>query len=282
MVKNPKCFIEVIDGIDGSIYYQEYPLNDYYSDKRKMYCKINTSLFHHSGIDLNISSPKGEIKGRIKFTEDFQPVNKSLLSPGIMGIYSFVPNLKSYISIISVSNRIGGYLKINDREINFNNGSCSIQKNWGKDYPESWIWISCHTFTEDNTALLLTISKDRLYGINQLVSIGYFHTKGKKVNLSKYAGTKITNARTDGRSLFIELENRKHRIDISVIPRVHGEVLLPSIELSERKIKESSDATIHLNYYYKNKLFGSFEGIHGGLNVVGDIISDINELIYTE
>lgn len=64
-----------------------------------------------------------------------------------MGIYNHLPFMECYSQVCAIDGDIEeGHLKINGQVIDFSNGKYYIEKNWGKSFPTSWIWVQSNNF----------------------------------------------------------------------------------------------------------------------------------------
>ncbi len=84
------AFIQVIDGISGKTWNVKYPLSEFSFSKKEFNVWVGQSNFSENGIQLNIDTEDLKIKGEV-FYADLVKYPSTLLSPGIMGWYSFVP-----------------------------------------------------------------------------------------------------------------------------------------------------------------------------------------------
>ncbi len=152
------AFIQVIDGITGQTWNVKYPLSEFDYSKKEFHVRVGKSNFFEKGIKLNIDVPDLKTKGEISYG-DFVKYPSSVFSPGIMGWYSFVPFMECKHGIGSILHKLNGSLTINNSEINFNEGTCYIEKDWGTSFPESWIWLHCNTFEKPGSSFTFSVAK---------------------------------------------------------------------------------------------------------------------------
>lgn len=62
-------------------------------------------------------------------------------------------------AILSMKNDIFGFIKINDKRLEFNRDSGYIEKDWGTSFPESYIWCQGNNFNKSNASFMLSIAK---------------------------------------------------------------------------------------------------------------------------
>ena len=110
--KDQHAFIQVINGITGKTDYVTYPLDQFSWEPKKVYLRIGESVFTDNYIDLKIDTGNIKVEGHIDFKNNVK-YPKSLLSPGIMGWYSFVPFMECKHGIVSVNHDLTGFINTN-------------------------------------------------------------------------------------------------------------------------------------------------------------------------
>lgn len=255
--KEKLCYNEVIDGKSGKSYLVKYPINDYKPKNNE--CRYANTTFSKDGIELNLEDDEFRISGRITFG-DLKKFPSNIFSPGLMSYYSFLPFMESYFSLISLHHSINGKITINNNVYNFDNGSSYIEKGWGKKFPDSWLMIHCNTFTESNSSFFLTASPVKVLGAT-IIGIQCYIMDGEKlINFSTYKKGKITQFKRVNKTLNIELKNKTHHLDITVIPKKYGRMRVPSFRNKELYVLESSDSIVYINLLQNNNIIQSFEG----------------------
>lgn len=74
-----------------------------------------------------------------------------------MGFYNYFNFMQCYSQVCAVDMDLNGSLCINGKTINFSGGKGYIEKNWGKAFPYSWIWIQSNCFSTKSAALTCSI-----------------------------------------------------------------------------------------------------------------------------
>src|SRR5210317_742626 len=83
-------FIQVLNGVSGQSFYITYPIKEFSYSKQKFEISVGNSSFSGEHIDLDIDDAEIKVKGRIDY-DGGSGYPKRLISPGIMGWYSYVP-----------------------------------------------------------------------------------------------------------------------------------------------------------------------------------------------
>jgi hypothetical protein len=77
-----------------------------------------------------------------------------------MGWYAYVPTMECFHGILSMDHALDGEIEFNGSHYDFVGGRGYIEKDWGRNFPENWIWAQSNNFSNNNlsiTASLATI-----------------------------------------------------------------------------------------------------------------------------
>jgi tocopherol cyclase len=267
------AFIQVIDGISGKTWNVKYPLSDFSYSKKEFNVSVGKSTLSEKGIRLNINTEDLKINGEVYYA-DLVKYPSTLLSPGIMGWYSFVPFMECKHGIGSVLHSLNGSLSINNAEIDFNEGTGYIEKDWGTSFPESWIWLHCNTFNQTGSSFTFSVAKIPWLGSFFIGHICYLYAEGKFHLFATYNGSKITKLTFQTPVLKIELKNKTHTLKVKAVQNKSGELKAPVIGEMNRIIKESVDSTIEVELFNnENKIIFSDKGTRAGLEIIEKILN---------
>ncbi|CAG8525645.1 2422_t:CDS:1 [Paraglomus brasilianum] len=93
------------------------------------------------------------IRGVIAF-ENVTPLKSTMTIPSVMGIFQYIPWLECFHQIISLDHIVHGEITfINDKfvetSIDLENGRGYIEKDWGINFPKTWIWAQSNNFIKE-------------------------------------------------------------------------------------------------------------------------------------
>ena len=271
--KDKHVFIQILDGITGKTWNVKYPISKFRYSKDKFNVWVGKSNFMINGIYLDIEAEDLKIKGEISYS-DIVKYPSSLLSPGIMGWYSFVPFMECKHGIGSVLHSLKGSLTINNSEINFNEGTGYIEKDWGTSFPESWIWLHCNTFNQPGSSFTFSVAKIPWLGNFFIGHICFLYVEGKFYLFATYNSSKITKLTFQAPFIDIEIKNKTHTLKVKAVQNKSGELKAPVIGEMNRIIKESVDSTIEVELFNKeNKIIFSDKGTRAGLEIIEKILA---------
>jgi tocopherol cyclase len=267
------AFIQMIDGITGTSEYIRYPVKDFIFDFKKNHLKIGKSVFSEQFISLDIYNENIAVHGEIQYSDKIS-YPQSLLSPGIMGWYSFVPFMECKHGIVSVDHTLKGNLTINNSIINFSDGKGYIEKDWGTSFPEAWIWAQSNNFSTPFTSFTFSVAKIPWLGRFFMGFISFLYYDEKFYLFSTYNGSVIKGLKNEKETISIIVENRNYSLQINTLRKTSGDLRAPDKGEMSRKIKESINSEVHLRLTEQNgKLIFEDTGYSAGLEITDNIFN---------
>lgn len=242
--KDSHAFIQILDN-NGYAHYIPYKLSEFRFDQRQFIISIGDNYFSKENIKLNINRDGIRIIGNLCFTKIID-LPKSLLKPGIMGPFSYVPFMECFHGIVNIHHENQGYLNINGNKVDFTQGYGYIEKDWGRSFPEKWIWIQSNHFGNDNVTFMFSVAKIPWFGfhfrgflalirINDYVHLFATYT-GARIKLLKYNDDRITAVIAD----------KQYRVKFQAYNNVGGYLKAPGNGAMNRVVKESIKAKVRL------------------------------------
>jgi len=217
-------FIQLLHGANSFYKYKRFPTDDFNSSKNKFSVTIGKNHFSLGHIKLNIDDPDFSVKGALNF-KNILKWPDTLLNPGSMGFYNYIPYLQCYSQVCAMDMEIQGSLEINGQIIDFEGGKGYVEKNWGKAFPYSWIWIQSNNFTHSKSSLSCSLGhipflflRFRGFLIGLYVN-GIFYSF-TTMNRSRI---RITQKNSD---IDILVENAKYTLNIQTKTKEDGFILL--------------------------------------------------------
>jgi tocopherol cyclase len=267
---NRHSFIQLINGKTAETWYIEYPLEDFSYSKLDFEFSIGDNKFGYSGMNLDIDDPEITATGNISFS-NLNKLKSTLLNPGIMGWYSFVPFMECYHGLVSADHDLNGSLAINNNTIDFSGGKGYSEKDWGRSMPSSWIWMQSNHFEIEGTSVMLSIARIPWMLSSFTGFLCVLLLDGKIYRFATYTGAKIKRLRVSDESVTAEIADKQYTLTINARHSGRGILVAPLNGAMDRRIAESVDAIIELRVTdKKGKKIFSGKGINAGLELVGD------------
>jgi tocopherol cyclase len=272
---DPHSFVQILDSADSQTSYLRYHLNEFRWSRKKFLIEVGPNVFTYDSIDLNINGNNTGLSGHLEY-QNIVKYPGRLLSPGIMGWYSFVPFMECNHGIVSVIHDISGKLDFQGKEVDFTEGKGYIEKDWGTSFPEAWIWIQSGNFRERYTSFSFSVAKIPWLGSFFIGFISFFFFGGKFYMFSTYNGSTISDVKLGEKNIHIVVRNKNYMLRINVISNSFGELKAPVYGEMSRTIKESPDSEVHLELFDKaERIIYSDTGKCAGFEIIEKIFDYI-------
>ena len=264
------AFIQTIDGITGQTHYIPFDYDDFEYDSKSFQVIIGNNYFSKDRIILNLEKDDLSCIGELHFHNPI-PYPKTATHPGIMGPFSFVPLMECYHGVVNISHNIQGQMMCQENIIDFNNGYGYIEKDWGKSFPESWIWVQSNHFTKENASFMFSIAKIPWFGTFFIGFISFLRIGENHYTFATYNNSKVKYLNLKDHLLTITLKNSKYKLQAQVdISTNKGELMAPRIGAMDRKIEETINSKVSLTLLdNKNNIIFKDTGCHGGTELSG-------------
>ena len=264
-------FIQVLDGVSGETAYVKFPLQEFQADDRRFSIELGKSRFDDRHLSLALEDSHCQLSGEIQLGT-LNPWPVTLLSPGIMGWYAWVPRMECYHGVLSFSHSLQGSLTLNGTTMDFSGGKGYIEKDWGQAFPSAWVWFQSNHFSGVSACITASVAIIPWVGQSFRGFIVGFWLDGTLHRFTTYLNSKIETLEISDAHVTWVLRNRTHRLKMDVF-RAEGGLLLGPTHLDMgKRVMETLNATIRVKL---ETLVGEvvYEGTgeHGGLEVIGDL-----------
>jgi len=207
------AFVQVLNGVTGQVTYHRYPASAFWAARDAFDIHVGPSRFTANAISLSLSSPAQVLVGDAYF-EGLSPWPISLLSPGIMGWYSWVPFMETYHGVLSLDHKIRGSFTVDGRTIEWTGGRGYIEKDWGASFPSAWIWLQTNHFARPRTSLTASIATiPWLRGSFRGFIIGLW-TEGLLYRFATYTGAEVEALEVSDEEVRWTVHDRTYRLEI--------------------------------------------------------------------
>ncbi|MGL4624432.1 MAG: tocopherol cyclase family protein [Culicoidibacterales bacterium] len=186
------AFIQMIDGQTGKTNYQRFAFTDVAISQRKFAVTIGANHVNQERLELDVIFPDGQtVFGTIQFGA-FQVFPVSLLRPGIMGWYRYVPKMECYHGVVSQKHSLQGSLTFDGITQTFTGGRGYIEKDWGTSMPKAWIWTqSNHASINNQANYMLSVADIPWLKQSFTGFLGYIDTGEKCYYFATYTGARL-------------------------------------------------------------------------------------------
>jgi hypothetical protein len=268
------AFVQVLNGTTGQAISHRYPADDFRAASDRFEVHVGGSRFTAESITLDIQSPEQRLIGEVHF-QGLTPWPVTLISPGIMGWYSWVPFMECYHGVVSMDHALRGTFAVNGAAIDWTGGRGYIEKDWGASFPSAWIWFQTNHFGHPRTSLTASVAIiPWLRGAFRGHIIGLWH-EGRLYRFATYTGAHIERLEVTEEQVTWIVCDRRHRLEMRATRARGGLLCGPSRMDMGVRVPETLRATVEVRLRRLDSVgqVVLFEGTgrYAGLEVAGDV-----------
>lgn len=264
-------FVQVLSDSERQCRFYPFPVEQFEASEKNFHIQIANCHFSDQSIRLDLEGINGEIR-----IDNPRPWPVRLHSPGIMGWYAWAPFMQCYHGVVSLDHRLDGRLFIDGESIDFCDGRGYTEKDWGRAFPESWIWVQSNHFQETGVSLTASLAIiPWITGAFPGFIIGVW-MKDRLYRFATYTGARIVHLKLNQQILEWEIRDRKHLLRLTVYRDSRcGTLRAPTGSGMNRIIEESLRSQVDLELFRisggtATTIF-SGKGEHAGVEMVGNL-----------
>lgn len=250
-----EAFIQVLDGASGKSWYHKFPAEEFYASSDTFEVRLGNNRFSRDGFSVSIPG----LEGTVNFSTPLDPWPVTLASPGIMGWYGLVPFMECFHGVVSLGHQLNGTLKFalseneTSRQLSFDGGRGYIEKDWGKAFPNGYVWIHTNHIAKDSGASLVASVAiiPWLGGSFRGFIVGLKHG-GRLYQFTTYNKTKEKLLEIDDRGVRWVLEGKDGRIELEATRERGGLLHAPLREAMHQRVEETLDAKLSIRHLDKS------------------------------
>ncbi|MFK7936140.1 MAG: tocopherol cyclase family protein [Saprospiraceae bacterium] len=264
------AFIQSLDGKQRRTAYHEFTAAEFQPAADRFALQLGNNFFSVNRMKLDLP----ELKGEVAFS-NLHPWPKMLGAPGIMGWYSFVPFMQCYHGVVSVDHNISGSLEVNGKTVSFDGGKGYIEKDWGRSFPSSWIWMQTNHFGQDMPiSLMASVARIPWLGNHFVGYIVGFLYKNKIHRFATYTGAKM-KAEIVNDQVKLSFKDSRYRLEITAERTDGGNLISPIDGNMVGKVNESLQSEIYVTFYERESLIFEGTGRNAGMEVAGEVEEEL-------
>lgn len=243
--QNAVAFIQLLDTTGASSAYFQYGIDGFRSSAKEFEIEIGRNFFSSRKLSVDAAQGEDSMKGALSFS-GVTPWPVTLVSPGAMGWYAFVPFMECYHGVLSFDHTIEGTLEINGRHIDFTGGRGYMEKDWGKSFPRYHVWIQTNHFDRQETSLMVSIANIPWRGSYFDGFIAGFLHDGHLYRLTTYTGAKLTLFQVEKDHLTAHISSDDYRLEVKVSEQKGITLRAPVLGDMKGRLQESMTAVTHV------------------------------------
>ena len=255
------AFIQVMDSVAGSSHYLTFPSEVFSVVPGEMDITLDSNHFTQQGISLDLHGDGLEVQGELHFSE-LHPWPVSVLSPGVMGWFAWVPGMECYHGIVSMDHGLRGSLQINGQTMDFTGGRGYMEKDWGRAMPRAWVWLQSNHFDCAGTGFTFSIA-DIPWGIFHFKGfLGGLLLDGQLHRFGTYTGARLHDFTLASDSVHFVLSDLQKRLIVTAHSAQGVDLRAPTTRQMDRRIQETLSATIDLRF--EQRIHGAWTEVFSG------------------
>ena len=249
--------------------YVRFPLEDFKVSNSPFTLQVGDNIFTENKVSIKISDANTNIEGTLELGY-LTPIERSNLTPNIMGYFAYIPKMECYHGIVSMNHRANGMLRVNNKEIDFNMGKGYMEKDWGTSFPKKYIWIQCNNFKNENTSMFCSIAHIPFMKRSFLGHISNIIINGKEYRFATYNKSRFKIESINSGKIVLLLENSKVKFKIEATLNEGGELISPHQGKMQGVVKEGLSGEVKI-YLYNEENESIYEDIGhmAGIEVFG-------------
>jgi hypothetical protein len=170
---------------------------------------------------------------------------------------------------------IHGALTLDGETIDFSDGRGYIEKDWGRSFPEAWVWMQTNHFDQPGISLTASIAIIPLLGYSFRGFIVGLWDGSDLRRFATYTGAQIDELTISEEEVRVVISDSDHRLEITA-RRAEGGVLRGPTGVDMRgRVPESLRATVTVQLSASgpdgSRLLFEGTGHNAGLEVVGEL-----------
>ena len=267
-----EAFVQVLDGASGRSWYIPYPADEYRAATDRFGVQVGPNRFTARAADLDLSADGLRLQGRVHLTDELDRWPVTPRSPGAMGWYAYVPAMECYHGVASFGHGLAGSLNFDGVRVDLTGGRGYIEQDWGQAFPSGYVWMHSNHFDDPAISLMASTALiPWLRGTFRGLLIG-LRTGSDFYRFATYSGARTDELHIDDEHVRLRVSDRSGRWLHLAAKRVGGALLHAPIRTEmHRRVEETLDATIRLQFGEGSETLLDQTGEVAGLEVHGDI-----------
>lgn len=255
---DPHAFVQFIDGSRGTASYHRYPLAAFTYDRERFRILIAGNEFSLEGLSVSLDGFSAELT----FDSAIE-WRGTLLQPGTMGWYSFVPFMECRHAIIVMDAGVRG--TIDGEE---SNGRLYVEKDYGRSFPNAWIWLQTNSFAAAGTSVTCSIANVPFVGGAFTGFLAGIAVNGVVHKFTTYTGCRMEYLAVHERSVEIVLRDDTRSLTVEAVREPGAELRAPREGAMSGRVVESLRSRVNVKLSEHGRVVYEGTGTSAGLEVV--------------
>lgn len=250
------AFVQVItDRMSACV---DYPYTEFEVSSNRLGIRIGKNIFTKRGVKIDLSTQELNCKGTLKYGA------LSPLKSDIMGPFRFLPFMECNHGVISMGHSLNGSLELNGDCIDFSGGKGYIEKDWGRSFPQNYLWAQCNRFPKDPCSIMASIADIPFAGLHFKGCICVVRYRAHEYRLATYRGVRIIRCDPSG----IILKQQDLVLNACFSPENSQKLFAPKTGGMTRIIRENAACRARFRFYRDNRQLFDLQSEEAGFEYV--------------
>ncbi len=255
------------NNVNLTTHYFRFAYEDFTYNEKDFWIKIGPNYFSKNKVEISLEQKDISISGSLEMSQ-LSPIQRSLLSPNIMGIFGYLSFMECYHGIVSMSHKLHGSLNVNDKTIVFDESKGYIEKDWGRSFPNSYVWLQSNHFENKETSFMFSYASIPFLGLHFNGLIANLIYNNKEYRFATYNRAKILKEAVKQGIVYYALKKGKYVLEIEAHSTAHINLVSPRNGQMIEQIKEGLSGYIKLKLIYKRQVVFQDTGYHAGIEIM--------------
>jgi hypothetical protein len=267
------AFIQRLDGKACTSAYHEFASSGFKPQEDRFEVQLGNNLFATDQLEVALPELSGKLALR-----GTTPWPSTLGAPGIMGWYSFVPFMECYHGVVSLHHRLEGQLSVYGKTVDFTGGIGYIEKDWGRSFPSSWIWMQTnHLSQTEGACLMASVARIPWLGSHFPGFLAGLQLEGRLWAFTTYNNARLkVGLDESSRTVQLILKRKGAVLEIDAQQRGGtGTLAAPVSGAMAGKVNESLQSVVQIRLREGQTTIYEGEGRHAGLEVAGPVAKEL-------
>ena len=233
--------------------YYKYSYEEFSFSSQPFFIKIGDNLFSEDKVIFSIDDGIDSLICSFELGK-FKKIKKSLIMPNIMGFFGYFSFMECNHGLISMRHEVDGRLVFNNNQISLNKGRGYIEKDWGKSFPESYLWLQSNHF-EKNVDFFCSVARIPFLGTTFQGLICVLNVDNHEYRFATYNGSKFKIIDISNNSIKMIISRRNLRLEIEGVLDGFANLKAPQKGEMSKAIKEGLSGLVSLKLICNKKGF---------------------------
>ena len=230
------AFIQIIT--DEGTANVPYPYTEFAASPNWLEVRVGNSYFSERGVKIDIRSKDIRLRGQARYGIP------TYLKYDIMGPFARLPFMECNHGIVSLYHIFRGEFELNGKKLMLDDGIGYIEKDWGRSFPQNYLWMQCNHFGKRRISIVASIAEIPVPGFRFRGCICVVYIEGREYRMATYNGVRILRYDENG----LELKHGRLRLKIEMMEKIPHPLFAPTAGEMQRVIHEN--AACRARFYF--------------------------------